>query len=306
MNNQKSDIAGMRGEYGFTIDSQEHLLCNEDNYQKAQRMFLDWNIINGQGGPGTDPNDKGSWHILCHLAGASALFESPKKLPGWVGITYNEVGNSYAATFSYYQGEKVRIAALDSDEARKAMASYVLRGYIEGASRGHILNRKANDPGDSTKVDRRQDYDQQVDSTKDGGPVWEHWTTTRDILTVDSLGTSLLMSYLRLVALLGGRYCGTVARGRFDREYCHVIQLCSLVEAGFIAPQDALWEVEPVTIPQEVQVVFHEANPEAFLQGATMLLDIAKAQENYYMYERRIDNFVAASSLTTIARTFRE
>jgi hypothetical protein len=237
MNNRKSDIVSVRGEYGFAINSHGHLLDSEDNFQKAQRMFLDWKIINGQGGPGTNSNDKGSWHVLCHLAGAAALYQSSEKLPGWAGITYDEASNSYVATFSYYYKEKVRTALLDSEEARHVITGYEPRGYVEGASRGHILNRKANDPGDPQKDDRRQDYNQPVDSTKDGGPVWEHWTTTRDILTSDSLGTGLLRSYLRLVALLGGRYCGTVARGRFEREYCHIIHLCSLVHAGlYCAP----------------------------------------------------------------------
>ena len=77
-----------------------------------------------------------------------------------------------------------------------------------------------------------------------------------------------------------------------------------MAKAGFIAPQDALWDVEPVTIPQEVQTVLYEANPESFLQGASLLLEAAQAQESYYMYRRKIANFVSASSLRTIARTF--
>src|SRR3989338_2116955 len=245
----------------------------------------------------TRPKENGSWHVLCHLAGASALFQSSEKLPGWAGITYDEPSNSYVATFSYYEGKKARTAALNSDEARRVMTGYVLRGYVEGASQGHILNRKANDPGDPQKVDRRQDYDQPATSAKDGGQVWEHWVTTRDIAAPNALGAGLLRSYLRLVALLGGRYCGTVARGRFDQAYGHVIQLCAMAKAGFIAPQDALWDVEPVTIPQEVQTVLYEANPESFFQGASLLLEAAQAQESYYMYKRKIANFVSASSL---------
>jgi hypothetical protein len=75
---------------------------------------------------------------------------------------------------------------------------------------------------------------------------------------------------------------------------------------GFIAPRDALWEVEPVAIPQKAEAILREANPEAFLKGARILLDMAQSRENYYMYERKIANFISAASLRTIARTFSE
>ena len=90
------------------------------------------------------------------------------------------------------------------------MVRFSSRGYVEGASRGHILDRNAKDPGDPQTVDRRQDYDRSVSSEEDGGPGWEHWCTSRDIVQPESLGSGLLKAYLTLVAVLGGRFAATV------------------------------------------------------------------------------------------------
>lgn len=284
-----------RGLHKFEVDGRQRLVDTPSNFKKTQKMFLDWRLILYQGGPGTAEADNGSWHVLCHLAGASGLFSNRDGNAGWAGITYDAGKGTYAATFSFTRDRQVATVRLDSEEGRAAMKGWLLRGYVEGASRGHILDRKAKDPGDPKQVDRRQDYDQPPSSKEDGGPVWEHWCTSRDIVTPSGLGTGMLRSYLTLVCLLGGRFAGTVARGRNDAEYGHLIQLRGLVRAGFIRPADAGWDIKPTPIPSRVENVLYEARPEDFLKAAAMLLRAAPQQPQYFMFSRKIQSFVPAS-----------
>ncbi len=63
-------------------------------------LFRDVGIINGDWGPGRAGDfDHGSWHILCHLAGASGVPESSSGR-AWCGITHVPASDTYQATDS--------------------------------------------------------------------------------------------------------------------------------------------------------------------------------------------------------------
>lgn len=194
-------------------------------------------------------------------------------------------------TFSHCDGPIVKTVALKSTHASEAMKRHSFVGYVEGASRGHILDRKAKDPGDPKKDDRRQDYDHPVYLAKKGGPVWEHWCTTRDIATSDGHGAGVLRSYLTLVSVLGGRFSATVTRGRIDHAYGHLLQLRAMARAGWITCGDALWDVEAVPIPKEAELLFHEARPKDILKGAAILPPNTSRGARYFMYSRKIASF---------------
>lgn len=186
--------------------------------------------------------------------------------------------------------------------ATRLLGKAELLGYLEGASRGHILNRNANDPGDPAKDDRRQDYDQNPNSPKDGGPVWEMWTVSRDIRPSSRLGNSLVHAYAALLSVLGGRFGAVIARGRMEPEYGHLRQMCAMIDAGFISSEDALTDIEATAIPQDVEQILLEATPEAFVTAAEMLAMLRK-RPCYWMYSRKVSSFATASLLRRLVAT---
>jgi hypothetical protein len=284
-----------RGEFAFDTDARGRLADTPENLERTRKMFRDWGLILYHGGPGTKEGDNGSWHVLCHLAGAAALFADGQGRPGWAGITYDDAEGAYRATFSFEDGKGVRTLPLSSSDARATLGRFAPRGYVEGASRGHILDRKAKDPGDSRLVDRRQDYDRSVNSDQDGGPVWEHWCTSRDIVKPKSLGSGLLAAYHTLVSSVGGRLAATVARGRFEPEYSHLLQLRGMVRAGFVSAEDVSWDVTPVKIPSAAEKLLYEARPAEFLKAVKLLLKSSGKDDTYHMYSRKIASFVPSA-----------
>jgi hypothetical protein len=177
-------------------------------------------------------------------------------------------------------------------------------GYLEGASRGHILDRSANDAGNPDKDDRRQDYDQPTNSSKDGGPVWEMWTVSRDIRTTNRLGSSLIQAYVELLRILGGRFAAVVARGRMEPEYGHLRQMCAMIDASIISAEASLVDIEPISIPPRVERILLEATPEAFARAAKFLVD-TQPKPCYHMYERKLSSFVPASLLRKLVCSLR-
>ena len=292
-----------RGEYEFQVEDDGAVVYTPANIERLTRLLLDWNIIDGWGGPGTRPDDQGAWHVFCHLAAAAAVHRLPNGTAGWSGITFDPASRRYIATLCREDGEGVAILPVASSEARTLLGGSRLIGFAEGASRGHILDRDADDPGDPDRDDRRQDYDREASSEEEGGPVWEHWTTSRDIVTTGSHGAALVDAYLLLLSTLGGRFAATVARGRGEPEYGHVIQLCAMVRAGLVTVEDALWEVQPRVIPPDVERVLREATPTAVAAAAQRLAE-AGGIPTYFMYERKRDSFVPARLLKSIAATF--
>lgn len=265
-------------------------------------LLLNWQAIDGDGGPGTVNNLRGSWHIFCHLAAAAGLYWLPRRGAAWVGILYDSESRRYFAGICIAGRRDHTMMPLATREARTLLAAGEWRGFVEGASRGHILDRGANDPGHSRKVDCRQDYDQDVDSPKDGGPVWEMWTISRDIRASNRLGSSLIEAYAELLDVLGGRFSAVVARGRIEPEYGHLRQMCAMIDAGFIKPSEAMTEIEAVVIPSKVERLLLEASPGAFARAAHLLLYRRRAP-CYFMYQRKIASFASASLLGRLATT---
>jgi hypothetical protein len=131
---------------------------------------------------------------------------------------------------------------------------------------------------------RRQDFDQPVGSDADGGRVWEHWCTLRDIRPAHVIGTSVLTAFVALVAALGDSFIPTVARGR--REYGHPMQLKAMVASGLVARKSALWPGTPTAIPANCEAALKEADPATSLKAVTAL-DWSKPPL-YYMFARKI------------------
>jgi hypothetical protein len=146
----------------------------------------------------------------------------------------------------------------------------------------------------------RQEYDRPTtDETSEGGKVWEHWCTLRDIRQTAHVGTSVLHAYVALTAALGDRFAPTVARGR--REYQHPKQLCALIQAGFTSFGAATWRTTPFEIPPQAELLLLEAKPSNSL-AAAKLLSWADPPR-YYMFKRRINNW---NSDETVIKTWRE
>jgi hypothetical protein len=274
-----------RGTYSFDIDDNGALVSSAANMEKLRKLFRDADIINGNWGPGDEGDfDNGSWHILCHLAGGSGVLNT-RLGRAWCGITHVPADDSYQASIVYRQNGVVVTAELANAEGTGLANRSEVLGFLEGSSAGHITARNVNDPSTAFNGWPRQRFDQDVNSDQDGGTVWEHWCTTRDIRPSSAIGTSVLNAYLTLVSVLGGRFVAAVARGR--REHGHPRQLAALVKAGVLAADEATWNVIPDPIPRAAQDLLYQARPADALEAADMLPFTLGAQR-YFMFERRI------------------
>ncbi len=157
-------------------------------------------------------------------------------------------------------------------------------GFIEGNSVGRTSAQGVNDSPSQFNHWRRQDFNQPESSTQDGGKVWEHWCTTRDIRTSCEVGTSVLSAYVCLVAALGDFMPALVSRGRFD--YAHPKQLCALVEAGFIGEQSVLSDVTPTELPLPAEQLLLQSCPLSALEAVESLTWDESLR--YYMFQRQI------------------
>lgn len=170
-----------------------------------------------------------------------------------------------------------------------------LVGYVEGTSRGHISARNVQDPPDAFNFWPRQAFDSAVGSDDDGGTVWEHWCTTRDLRRSNPVGDSVLRAYLTLASTLGGEFVASVARGR--RSYHHPVQLCALVTAGFIARTEALWDTTPCRIPRTAERLLQEARPTDSLKVVESMAWTPSGGRRYFMFSRRIRSWSDKSSV---------
>jgi len=163
-----------------------------------------------------------------------------------------------------------------------------LLGFIEGNSVGQISAHGIKDNEETFNGCPRQQFDCPIiDKTSDGGKVWEHWCTLRDIRQTARVGTSVLHAYITLTAALGDRFAPTIARGRQD--YKHPKQLCALVKAGFTSLEAATWSTTPFEIPPQAELLLLKAIPSSSLTAANLL-----SWANppcYYMFKRRISRW---------------
>lgn len=293
----------VRGTYNFETDYTGKLVNNNNNLDRLIRLFRDSEIIEGNWGPG-DPGDfdYGSWHILCHLAAGAGVFKNDKGFL-WVSLTHAGDKDEYIASVSVRKSENnIRTIFLNSPEGMGLIASSRMLGYVEGSSQGHIWAKNIKDPPTAFNNSCRQDYNCDIDSTSDGGPVWELWCTTRDIRQSAAVGCSVISAYLTLVSTLGGKFVASLARGRRDHE--HPCQLCALVKAGFILREDALWDTMPKPLTPDAERLLKEARPEASLKAAEKLQWDTSGELYYYMFQRKINSWSKASDVNDDLNTF--
>jgi hypothetical protein len=275
-----------RGTYKFELSDDHHLINNGANVQRLRRLWLDRQVINGDNlGPG-DPGDfdNGAWHVACHLAGGCGVKRLANGGLAWLEISHNPATDRYFASVTALQGFSPRTVPIDSAEGIVVLRDSVLLGFVEGTSLGRTSARLTNDSPELFNLWRRADFDQPPGTTLDGGRVWEHWCTLRDIRPTHAIGTSMLTAFVSLIAALGDHFLPTVARGR--RDYGHPVQLRAMVQAGLIGRQAALWKGTPNPIPRSSELMLEEADPATSLKAISSL-DWSK-HPRYYMFERKI------------------
>ncbi|MFH0777485.1 MAG: hypothetical protein V2A71_02525 [Candidatus Eisenbacteria bacterium] len=285
-----------RGTFAFEVSASGDLINSPGNVEKLRRLWLDRDMIKGGDlGPGEQGDfDVGAWHVGCHLVAAGGVRRTQDGRLLWLEISHDAPRDLYFASTTAEAGAGVRTSPIDSPEARELLRGSTLLGFIEGNSLGHVSARGAGDDASRFNGWLRQEYDRSVDSQEDGGKVWEHWCTLRDIRRTDPVGSSVLSAYVALVAELGDRFVPTVARGR--RDYGHPKQLCALVRAGFTSQEASTWDTTPIAVPAEVEKLLLEARPGDALAAARKL-----SWDNppcYYMFKRRIDRWSSAAAVT--------
>jgi hypothetical protein len=281
----------------FTFDrAPDGSLANSAvNVESLRQLWLDRTLIKGEEiGPG-DPGDFdfGAWHIACHLAGAGGVRRGADGRLMWLEISHDPARDDYFASVTSNPGRDRATLRLDSAEGRTLIAGSTLVGFVEGNSTGRTSARNVHDSPTRFNLWRRQDFDEPVGSDNDGGKVWEHWCTQRDIRKSSAMGTSVLSAYISLVAALGDQFVAAVARGR--RDYGHPQQLAAMVRAGFVRRESALWDTSPLPLPPAAERALLEAEPARALEAVEQL--DWKTAPCYYMFRRRIDSWNPAGEM---------
>jgi hypothetical protein len=284
-----------RGTYGFVVTEDGALLNSAANVDLLRKLWLGRELVEGYYiGPG-DPGDfdHGAWHSSCHLAGAGGVRKTKEGSLLWLEISHDPVHDEYYGSVTKREGKEIKTYRLDSAEGRLAVAGSVLLGFVEGNSKGRTSARNVNDPTNLFNLWRRQDFDQPVESDLDGGKVWEHWCTMRDIRETSRIAMSVIAAYVSLVSALGDKFAATVARGR--RDYGHPEQLCAMIQAGFTSKDSAFWDIMPDPIPAQAEKLLLKADPASELE-AVEKLQWGK-QPKYYMYSRKIKSWSTAKDV---------
>lgn len=271
--------------YNFQRDAQGRLLETGKNLQEMQKLFLDWDIIEGDGGEGTKPGDGGAWHGVCHLVAAGAVGLQKSGDLVWFEVGWNQDKSQYRTLAVRQDDQSFHIEDITGCGASWADRVRIV-AYVEGNSCGAISHKEAKDRGNSDRDDRRQDYNRYpLDFESNGGKVWEHWCTTRDIKSVKGLGCQVLRAYLTLLAVAGAELAATALRGR---PYCgHPKQLKACVKAGLATERDASWLGLPEPMPVNAQILFQYSDPLTSL-AACQRLPTAKGKKKYFMFQRCI------------------
>ena len=286
-----------RGNYEFDVDENGSLKNSAYNLELLRKLWLDRANIDGDDiGPG-DPGDfdNGAWHVACHLLGGGGVRKLANGKLAWLQVSYNGAADRYFASATVHEDKTTRIVPLDSAEGRALLRGSKLLGFVEGTSVGRVSARNVSDPPSLFNLWRRQDFDQPAGAAQDGGRVWEHWCTLRDIRPAHAIGTSVLTAYISLVASLGDLFIPCVARGR--REYGHPVQLRAMVRAGLVGRASATWDGKPAAIPKEAELLLQEADEAAALKAVEQLK--WPSPPHYYMFSRKISGWSKAEEVRT-------
>ncbi|HZW40402.1 MAG TPA: hypothetical protein VFF33_13975 [Ignavibacteriaceae bacterium] len=278
-----------RGIYRFEVNEAGSVIYSQNNVELLRKLWLDRKIINfTELGPG-DPGDfdYGAWHSACHLVAAGGVRKLIDGRLMWLEISYNYDLNVYYPTLTARFNNNILTIPLKSPEAKEYIYNSELLGFVEGTSEGRISARGILDNDRSFNNNPRQEYDQHPGDSKEGGKVWEHWCTTRDISETSKIGLSVLDSYLVLISACGEMFVSAVARGRTD--YFHPQQLDALIKAGFISNTVSQHLIQPSLISDNCSLLLQEATPENSLI-AIELLDWCSPLK-YYMFKRSINNW---------------
>jgi hypothetical protein len=289
-----------RGSFHFEVTASGDLVDNAANVATLRKLWLDRGMITGDDlGPGDDGDfDHGAWHVACHLIGAGGVRRAADGRVLWIEVSHEAAKDEYFGSVTAAGAPATH--HLDSAEGRALLTGSTLLGFVEGNSVGRISARNAHDPATRFNKWQRQDFNQPVNSDKDGGKVWEHWCTVRDIRPNHAIAASVLRAYVSVVAALGDRFVSAVARGR--RDYGHPKQLCAMVKAGLTSEASATWDVHPDSIPHAAESKLLEATPrDEAAAAATLNWD---RSPRYYMFARRIRSWSPAAKVREDLRTF--
>jgi hypothetical protein len=191
---------------------------------------------------------------------------------------------------------------IDSAEGRELLDGSNLLGFVEGNSTGRTSARSRTDSPTAFNLLRRQDFDQSIGSADDGGKVWEHWCTLRDVEENAEMGTSVLTAYISLLAALGDIFPATIARGR--SEHAHPIQLCAMIDAGVTTEAAATFDIAPIALPEALACEMLTANPVKCCLACENLE--WSTTPRYFMYKRRIGSWLNAEGVAAALRKFRD
>jgi len=292
-----------RGALQFETTDEGDLENSATNVETLRRLWLHHTLIADKNlGPGDRGDfDFGAWHVSCHLAGAGGVRRAQDGRLLWLEISHDPAHDEYFASLTFRGARGPETIRIDSSDGRAVLADSKLLGFVEGNSEGRISARGANDPPGLFNLWRRQDFDQPVDSAADGGKVWEHWCTLRDIRPSSRIGNSVLTAYVSLASALGDQFPATVCRGR--RDYAHPVQLAAMVFAGFVSSKSALWRGSPFPLPAEAARQMREARPESSWKAAGEL-DWSRPPR-YYMFRRRIKHWSKPSDVRDDLKKFK-
>lgn len=291
-----------RGTFQFEGSANGELADTPANVEALRRLWLDRNLVRGRDiGPGNVGDfDDGAWHSSCHLVAAGGVRRAADGGLLWLEISHDPGNDDYHASVTARAGTPQTLR-LDSTAGRALLAQSKLLGFVEGNSTGRISARGVEDPSDRFNRWRRQSFDRSPDSGGDGGKVWEHWCTTRNIRSGNRYGTAVLKAYISLAAALTDLFIAVVARGR--RVYGHPVQLAAMVEAGLVSRSAAVADLTPKGMPADVERLFNQAEPAAALEAASKLE--WGSEPRYYMFARRIGSWSTANQVEADLRAFR-
>jgi len=276
-----------RGVFQFQIDGTGALLSSDENVVALRRMWSDRSLVSGADlGPGVRNGE--AWHSACHLVAGGCVKKANSGRLLWMEISHHSQDDTYQATLTHAEQAVPQTVRLDSTEATQLLQNSTLLGFIEGTSEGHITARGVQDSSSRFGGYLRQNYDQAPGSTRQGGRVWEHWCTTRDLNPDSQLSVSLLKAYLQLCNAAGDLFAATVARGR--SQYGHPKQLKAMISAGFTTQTSAGWQTTPKPIARNTELLLQEAQAIAAFNAA-QLVQWSDVEPTYYMYERRIGSW---------------